>query len=95
MAHESARVENCTAIMQNMAPTEIMPGLTLLPRPFGIPMTRMGSGTAWLPDASPMRAYHWMPDGWMLMVHGDVDLYYDHQGTGRGDDQVGSTTGRC
>ena len=27
-------------------------------RPFGIPMTRMGSGTAWLPDASAMRAWH-------------------------------------
>lgn len=63
----------------------------MLPRPFGIPMTRMGSGTAWLPDASPMRAYHFMPNGWMLMVHGDVSLYYDHQGTVRGDDQVGST----
>jgi hypothetical protein len=51
----------------------------------------MGSGTSWLPDASPMRAYHWTPQGWMLMAHGDVDLYYDHQGTDRGDDQVGST----
>ena len=54
-------------------------------------MTRMGSGTSWLPDASPMRAYHFMPDGWTLMVHGDVDMYYDHQGSPRGDDQVGST----
>ena len=71
-----------------------MPGMTGMPmpaRPLGIPMTRMGSGTAWLPDASPMRAYHWAPAGWMLMAHGDVDLYYDHQGTDRGDDQVGST----
>jgi hypothetical protein len=68
-----------------------MPGMTMLPRPFGIPMTRMGSGTSWLPDASPMRAYHFTPRGWVLMVHGDVDLYYDHQGTDRGDDQVGST----
>ena len=48
-------------------------------RPFGIPMTRMGSGTAWLPDAPPMRAYHAVPGRWTLMVHGDVDLYYDHQ----------------
>jgi hypothetical protein len=68
-----------------------MSATPMLPRPFGIPMTRMGSGTAWLPDASPMRAYHFMPNGWMLMVHGDGSLYYDHQGTVRGDDQVGST----
>jgi len=71
--------------------TGTMAGMQMPPRPFGIPMTRMGSGTTWLPDASPMRAYHFMPDGWTLMVHGDADLYFDHQGTGRGDDQVGST----
>ena len=60
-------------------------------RPFGIPMARMGSGTAWLPDDSPMRAFHFTPGRWVLMVHGDASLYYDHQGTVRGDDQVGST----
>ena len=68
-----------------------MPGMTMPRRPLGIPMTRMGSGTAWLPDASPMRASHFMPDGWTLMVHGDASLYYDHQGTERGDDQIGMT----
>jgi hypothetical protein len=67
------------------------PGPPMPARPFGIPMTRMGSGTSWLPDASPMRAYHFMPGRWTLMVHGDVDGYYDHQGSRRGDDQVGST----
>ena len=59
-------------------------------RPFGIPMTRMGSGTAWLPDASAMRAWHFTAGSWMLMVHGDAFLQYDHQGGPRGDDQVGS-----
>jgi hypothetical protein len=77
-----------TPAMRNMSG---MPGMAMPTRPLGIPMSRMGSGTTWLPDASPMRAYHWVPPGWMLMVHGDVDLYYDHQGTDRGDDQVGST----
>jgi hypothetical protein len=65
-----------------------MPGMP--ERPFGIPMTRMGSGTAWLPDASAMRAWHVMAGQWMLMVHGDAFLQYDHQGGPRGDDQVGS-----
>ena len=87
--HEPEQAD--TAAMHDMAGMEAMPGMTMLPRPLGIPMTRMGSGTTWLPDASPMRAYHFMPRGWSLMVHGDVDLYYDHQGTVRGDDQVGST----
>lgn len=87
-AHDSTVGHDSTDAMANMGTT---PGMTLPPRPLGIPMTRMGSGTSWLPDASPMRAYHFMPDGWMLMVHGDVDLYYDHQGTRRGDEQVGST----
>ena len=65
-----------------------MPGMPR--RPFGIPMTRMGSGTAWLPDASAMRAWHLMTGAWMLMVHGDAFLQYDHQGGPRGADQVGS-----
>jgi hypothetical protein len=68
-----------------------MAGMQGMPeRPFGIPMTRMGSGTAWLPDASAMRAWHFMAGSWMLMVHGDAFLQYDHQGGPRGDDQVGS-----
>jgi hypothetical protein len=68
-----------------------MSGMQGMPeRPFGIPMTRMGSGTAWLPDASAMRAWHVMAGPWMLMVHGDAFLQYDHQGGPRGDDQVGS-----
>lgn len=59
-------------------------------RPFGIPMTRMGSGTAWLPDASAMRAWHFMAGTWMLMLHGDAFLQYDYQDGPRGDDQLGS-----
>src|SRR5512141_2875880 len=58
--------------------------------PLGIPHTRMGSGTSWIPDASPIREYGGMAGPWMLMAHGDINLYYDHQGTSRGDDQVGS-----
>jgi hypothetical protein len=66
-------------------------GMPAMPeRPFGIPMTRMGSGSAWLPDASAMRAWHLMAGSWTLMVHGDAFLQYDHQGGSRGADQVGS-----
>lgn len=59
-------------------------------RPFSIPMTRMGSGTAWLPDASAMRAWHFTAGRWMLMVHGDAFLQYDYQDGPRGDEQLGS-----
>ncbi|HYE95575.1 MAG TPA: hypothetical protein VD962_05165 [Rubricoccaceae bacterium] len=38
----------------------------------GAPMTRDGSGTAWLPDAAPMEAAHGAAGGWHLMLHGAV-----------------------
>jgi hypothetical protein len=59
-------------------------------RPFGIPMTRMGSGTAWLPDASAMRAWHFMAGRWMMMLHGDAFVHHDYQDGPRGADQFGS-----
>jgi hypothetical protein len=77
------------SIRTDSMPMAAMPGM-MPERPFGIPMTRMGSGTAWLPDASAMRAWHFMAGSWMLMVHGDAFLQYDHQGGPRGADQLGS-----
>ena len=59
--------------------------------PLGIPHTRMGSGTSWLPDAAPMNAWHWMRGQWTLMLHGQAFLIYNHQGGPRGDTQFGST----
>ena len=56
--------------------------------PLGIPETRMGSGTSWLPDASPMHAAHFMTGAWSLMLHGKGFLQYDRQGGLRGDDQI-------
>ncbi|MEZ0335425.1 MAG: hypothetical protein ACAI18_15580 [Gemmatimonadales bacterium] len=73
----------------SMAVADSAPGV-MPERPFGIPMMRMGSGTAWLPDASAMRAWHFVAGRWMLMVHGDAFLQYDHQGGPRGADQLGS-----
>src|SRR2546426_7514797 len=57
--------------------------------PLGIPETRMGSGTSWLPDASPMHAAHYMLGRWTLMLHGKGFLQYDWQGGSRGSDQLG------
>jgi hypothetical protein len=72
------------------APAQERHSRGMISRPFDIPMTRMGSGTSWLPDASAMRAWHFTTGAWMLMVHGDAFLQYDHQGGPRGDDQAGS-----
>ncbi len=57
--------------------------------PLGIPETRMGSGTSWLPDAAPMHAAHVTMGEWTLMLHGVGYLQYDAQGGSRGSSQVG------
>lgn len=70
-----------------------MPDMGMGPGPLAIPMTRMGSGTSWVPDASPMHAQHFNAGDWELMVHGVAFVTYDHQQGGpRGDTQFGSQT---
>ena len=56
--------------------------------PLGIPETRLGSGTSWLPDAAPMHAAHVMLGEWTVMMHGQAFLMYDWQGGPRGSGQV-------
>jgi hypothetical protein len=51
---------------------------------------REGSGTAWLPDATPMYALHAQRGAWQLMAHGNVFLQFVREGGDRGDDQLGS-----
>lgn len=58
--------------------------------PLGLPMERMGSGTSWLPDASPLYAVSHMLGAWMVMLHGQAFLQYDAQGSHRGGHQFGS-----
>jgi hypothetical protein len=41
-----------------------------------LPMTRNGSGTSWLPDASPMYGTMIHTSKWMYMLHGDVRFRY-------------------
>jgi hypothetical protein len=57
--------------------------------PWAIPEARAGSGTSWLPDASPIRAYHFALHAWTLMLHGAAFLQYDAQGGPRGASQLG------
>ncbi|HEX7118613.1 MAG TPA: hypothetical protein VF212_07495, partial [Longimicrobiales bacterium] len=56
------------------------------PGPLGIPRTREGSGTAWLPDFSPMYAVHATAGRWELMLHGNIFLQYIDEGSDRGDE---------
>ena len=51
------------------------------------PHERLGSGTAWQPDATPMFAFHFMKGEWMITAHGLVFAVYDHQGGPRGGDR--------
>jgi len=58
-------------------------------RPLGVPEQRAGSGTSWLPDATPMHAIHLAWGSWTLMTHGAVFLQFDDQGGPRGGSQLG------
>lgn len=55
-----------------------------------MPPAREGSGTAWLPDATPMFAVHAMKGPWTLMFHNNAFLHYLNESGARGDDQFGS-----
>lgn len=56
----------------------------------GLPQSREGSGTSWLPDLTPMEGHHAEVAGWMLMLHYNVFLQYLWDGGERGHDQLGS-----
>lgn len=51
-------------------------------------MNREASGTSWVPESSPMEGIHNMYGPWMTMIHGDLNLVYNHQGGDRGDDKT-------
>jgi hypothetical protein len=57
----------------------------------GTSRARMGSGTSWLPDSSPMYGIMASARGWGFMVHGNVFVGYDWFGSDRGSDQFMST----
>ncbi len=57
--------------------------------PLGIPTARLGSGTSWLPDATPMHALHASAGAWSFMLHGAVFPMLDAQGSRRGDTEFG------
>lgn len=58
--------------------------------PLGISMSRMGSGTTWIPDAVSLPSREFTAGSWDLMLHGFVFGQYNKQGGPRGGDQIGS-----
>jgi YHS domain-containing protein len=53
-------------------------------------MAREGSGTAWLPDTTPMYAIHWQRGPWQFMAHENAFIEFLHESGDRGNDQFGS-----
>ena len=51
---------------------------------FGLPRARFGTGTSWLPDASPLNAAVPHIGNWGLLVHGNVYTGYDYYNSKRG-----------
>jgi YHS domain-containing protein len=55
-----------------------------------VPMAREGSGTAWLPDTTPMYAVHWQRGVWQFMTHENVFVQFLHESSDRSGEQFGS-----
>jgi Heavy metal binding domain len=52
------------------------------------PMNRESSGTAWVPDSTPMYGHMMMFGDDMLMLHGGISPRYTNVSTRRGDDRI-------
>jgi hypothetical protein len=72
------------------ATAQAMSTMSMMPSPLDVPETREGSGTTWLPSATPMYARHWQRSGWELMLHGNVFGQYIAESGERGKQQFGS-----
>jgi hypothetical protein len=74
-------------VAQNPAPPVVMDHV--MPAAQDMMMrAREGSGTAWLPDSSPMAALHASTGTWGLMLHGNGFLQYIYEPGQRGGSQL-------
>ena len=60
-----------------------------------VPMGRMGSGTSWQPDSSPMPMMHKQSGEWLLMFHYNFTLGVNRQGGPRGVTKFESANCSC
>jgi hypothetical protein len=83
--HAPAPEQESASVMDSMDHSSMSMGAS----PFGPhAMTRDGSGTSWIPDASPMHGRHWMTGGWTAMGHVLINGAYTDQGGPRGGDKA-------
>jgi hypothetical protein len=69
--HEMHSAEVDTMTMGNMSMSDV-----------SLSMSRIGSGTGWLPDVAPRYGYMIHTDEWIYMIHGNVFLSYNNQDVG-------------
>ena len=56
----------------------------------GTAFPSFGSGTSWLPAATPVRGFHFRASSWQFMMHGSVFLQFVYESGPRGNYQLGS-----
>jgi hypothetical protein len=72
------------------APMNMDGAMPMRGSPLGISMDRMGSGTSWIPEATPLPAWRRAAGAWDLMFQGIAFGQFDDQGGPRGGRQFGS-----
>ena len=79
-------MSSATPAPQPLVEHEMLSSMASALGPF--PMSRDGSGTAWVPDASPHMGAMSHHGEWMTMGHALLNLVYSDQGGPRGDDKA-------
>jgi hypothetical protein len=76
--------------MSSSTPDSTPPLMMMMMTPLDVPMTRMGSGTTWVPDAAPIASAFRRIGGWDFTGHGFAYAQYIDEGGPRGEQQFGS-----
>ena len=87
---DSAKKQRPMRDTMSMSMRDTSRSMTAMIEPLGISMSRMGSGSTWIPDAVTLPTRELMAGNWDLMLHGFVFGQYNKQDGPRGDDQLGS-----
>lgn len=74
MDHDTKMMHHDQSMMHDMNMNNMSHAFSL-----NLPMSRNGSGTGWLPDASPIYGNMYHSKNWMYMLHGNLFLRYNNQ----------------
>jgi len=78
MNMDMSKPDTTKPIMKPMLPMDMNRSMSNV-YSLNLPMGRNGSGTGWLPDASPMYGFMYHRHHWMYMLHGNLFLRYNDQ----------------